>query len=233
MIKIAIVEDEEKQSLLLQSYLKRYEREHGFAFGVKTFSNAVSFLENYSADYDAVFMDIKMPYMSGMDAAHKLRETDKNVALIFVTSLMQYAISGYEVEALDYVVKPVTYGDFSLKMARLMKKLSEREKNYIIIPTATGKVRILPDDIKYMESRGHHVIYHTANGDYTRYSSLTAAEKELRGQHFFRCNSCYVINLAYVKGIKGYTVTVGENELQISQPRKKALMGAWKEFINK
>ena len=233
MIKIAIVEDEEKQSLLLQSYLKRYEREHGVAFGVKTFSNAVSFLENYSADYDAVFMDIKMPYMSGMDAAHKLRETDKNVALIFVTSLMQYAISGYEVEALDYVVKPVTYGDFSLKMARLMKKLSEKEQNYIIISAAAGKVRLLPDDIKYMESQGHHVIYHTASGEYTRYCSLTAAEKELRGQNFFRCNSCYVVNLAYVKGIKGYTVTVGEDELQISQPRKKALMGAWKEFINK
>lgn len=233
MIKIAIVEDEEPQRTALKNYLERYGEEHGYSFAVKTFSNAISFLDNYSADYGAVFMDIRMPYMNGMDAAHRLRELDKSVIIVFVTSLMQYAINGYEVNALDYIVKPITYGDFALKMSRLVKRLPEGEETRLIIPTSSGKVKLSPSEILWLESEGHHVVYHTVKESYTRYSSLTAAEKELRGHDFFRCSSCYVVNLAYVKGVKGYTVTVGGEELQISQPRKKAFMLAWEEFIKK
>lgn len=233
MIKIAIVEDEEAQRTALKNYLEKYGEEHGYSFTIKTFSNAISFLDNYPADYAAVFMDIRMPYMNGMDAAHRLRELDKSVIIVFVTSLMQYAINGYEVNALDYIVKPITYGDFALKMARLVKRLPENGETRLIIPTSSGKVKLNPSEILWLESVGHHVVYHTAEGNYTRYSSLTAAEKELRGLGFFRCSSCYVVNLVYVKGVKGYTVTVGGDELQISQPRKKAFMLAWEEFSKK
>lgn len=230
MIKIAIVEDEETQQLNMKNFIEKYCTEHSIAFSVKTFSNAIIFLENYTPEYDAVFMDIRMPYLNGMDAAHRLRELDERVVLVFVTSLMQYAVNGYEVDALDYIVKPVTYGDFALKMARIIKKLPTENNYGIIISTQAGKVRLNPQDILWLESQKHNVLYHTTNGIYVRYSSLTAAEKELREQGFFRCNSCYVVNLSHVKGIKGYTVTVGADELQISQPRKKAFLQEWEKF---
>lgn len=232
MIKVAIVEDEEVQRNALKRYIERYGDEHGYSFQINTFGNAVSFLENYPADYSAVFMDIRMPYMNGMDAAHRLRELDERVALVFVTSLMQYAINGYEVNALDYIVKPITYGDFALKMSRIIKHLPAGEELHIIVPTSSGKVSLNPSEIVWLESEGHHVVYHHAAGrSFTRYSTLTAAEKELRDHGFCRCSSCYVVNLAFVKGVKGYTVTVGNEELQISQPRKKGFMLRWEEFV--
>ena len=109
MYTIAIVEDDKTQAASLKEYLLRYAAENGEAFAVKTFSNAVIFLEKYTAVYDVVFMDIKMPYLNGIAAAHKLRELDKGVLLFFITSLTQYAIRGYEVDALNYIVKPVEY----------------------------------------------------------------------------------------------------------------------------
>lgn len=118
IVHIALVEDDVKAAETIQKYLDRYEAENQIKFDVTTFSNAIPLLENYTADYDIIFMDIRMPYMNGMDAAHRLRAIDSKVILIFITSLTQYAVAGYEVEALDYIVKPVNYYDFALKLAR-------------------------------------------------------------------------------------------------------------------
>ncbi|SCP98431.1 LytR/AlgR family response regulator transcription factor [Anaerobium acetethylicum] len=224
MIKIAIVEDEESQARLLEEYLNRYAEEKKIQFKIQKFTNAVSLLENYSADYDIIFMDIRMPYMNGMDAAHRLRKLDKTVLLIFMTSLTQYAISGYEVEALDYIVKPIGYYDFALKMSRAMQRIPKDSPDEIVVSTVNGMVKLSPSDIRFLETEGHHVIYHTADADYRQYGTLSSAEAKLQSYNFCRCNNCYLVNLQYVESIQGYTVTVDGKELRISQPRKKAFV---------
>ena len=108
-MKIAVVEDEREYREVLKEYLSRYEEQKNLTFEVIEFTNAISFLENYAPVYDVVFMDIRMKYMDGMTAAHKLREADPNAVLVFVTSLTQYAVEGYSVDATDYIVKPVSY----------------------------------------------------------------------------------------------------------------------------
>ncbi len=156
----------------------------------------MSFLEPYAGDYDLIFMDIQMPYMNGMDAAHKLREIDQNVALIFVTSLGQYAINGYEVRALDFILKPIGYFDFVLKMSRAMQMLPEKTSAVIMVNTTAGVVKLIPNDLAYAESSGHHVIYHMKDGKtYEQYASLKSVEKELADFSFARMNSCYLVNL--------------------------------------
>ncbi len=72
--------------------------------------------EHYRADYDIVFMDIELPGINGMEAAHRLREIDQQVILIFVTNMAQFAVKGYEVDALDYIIKPAQYGPLSIKL---------------------------------------------------------------------------------------------------------------------
>ena len=109
MVRIAIVEDEQEQADRLQSHIRRYGEEHQIGTQVTVCSNVITFLEQYKAEFDIVFMDIMMPMMNGMDAAHLLREKDDKVMLIFVTSMRQYALQGYDVAAADFIVKPVPY----------------------------------------------------------------------------------------------------------------------------
>ena len=108
MIEIAIIEDTDIHARTLQAYLQRFADENQAAFYTTVFHNAVAFLENYSAKYDVVFMDIAMPYLNGMDAAHALRKLDKDVLLIFITSLAQYAVQGYDVDAFAYLAVSYT-----------------------------------------------------------------------------------------------------------------------------
>ena len=107
MYRIAIVEDEEQDYLRAQGYLNRYGQEKNISFNIQRYESAEVFLTNYQSQHDIVFMDIRMGGMDGMRAARKLREMDQAVILIFLTSLAQYAVQGYEVDALDYILKPL------------------------------------------------------------------------------------------------------------------------------
>ena len=232
MYRIAIVEDEQSCMDTLKAYLEKLAAEKDLSFEICCFKNAVLFLENYTSDYHLVFMDIRMPYLNGMDAAHSLRELDPEVLLIFVTSMAHYAVKGYEVSAFDYIVKPVTYPDFALKMARAIRRLSHIKTGpEIVVPTPNGMVRLSTDEIRYIETLGHHLIYHMDGAKtHTQYATLASVEEKLKQYHFARCNNCYLVNLKFVQRIKGYTVSVDGVELQISQPRKKEFLRQFLAF---
>lgn len=230
--RIALVEDDLAYAELLKEYLTRFGSEHDVRFEAVHFKNAVSFLEDYTADYDLVLMDIQMPYLNGMDAAAKLRTLDPTVLLIFITNLAQYAIRGYEVDALDYILKPVTYAGFSLKITRALKRMSRRERRTeVLIPTKEGKIRVALEDIRYIESSDHYVLYHTKEEIYRQYATMSSVEQRLSDYPFARCNNCYLVNLAYVEKVKGFSVTVGGEVLQMSQTRKKEFLQRLTEYL--
>ena len=136
MIRIAIVEDNENEAKTLSSLLERYGRDHGEEFQIRHFQNALRFLDQYQPDFELIFMDIDMPYMNGIEATKKLRQIDENVVLLFVTALAQYAVQGYGVGALDFLVKPINYAIFESKMGRAMNAMKKKEiiKNTIMMP---------------------------------------------------------------------------------------------------
>ena len=107
MYKFAIVEDNEAAAEKLAGFLERYANENNEVFEIIKFHDALDFLDGYRTVYDAVFMDIEMPGIDGMEAAHRLRRLDQKVILVFVTNMASYAVKGYEVNATDYIVKPV------------------------------------------------------------------------------------------------------------------------------
>lgn len=233
IIQIAIVEDDNNQALLLESYLEKFANERGLSLNIVHFRQAVALLENYTPNFDIVFMDIQLPYVNGMDAARKIRELDKEVIIMFITNLSQYAVHGYEVEALDYMVKPVKYFDFALKMSRAINKLNEQPNSSILISTVDGIQKVYPKHIRYVETEGHHVIYHTTEGEFRQYATMSSVEKRLQSFHFYRCNNCYLVNLAYVQRIQGYNVMLDGEELRISQPRKKAFVQKLMDYVSK
>lgn len=221
-IKIAIVEDDRKASDTVKEYVERYGRENSLQFKITQYPDAVSLLDQYTAEHDIIFMDIQMPYLNGMDAAHRLRSLDSKVILIFTTSLMQYAIEGYEVDALAYLVKPINYYEFAMKLGKAVKRVPFISEADVVINTKSGDIRLAQEDIRYVEISGHWIVYHTLGGDYSRYSSLTKVASELSESEFARINSCYLVNMQYVRRVNGMMCVLDNGEeLKISQPKRK------------
>lgn len=234
MINIGIIDDEAEHAAKLKGYILQYAEDYKEIFNIKTFNNAVIFLEKYTADYDVIFMDIKMPYMNGITAAHKLREVDKNVMLFFITSMQQYAIKGYEVEAIDYIVKPIGYFEFALKFAKAMDKLGKSgNTKELIVPTETGYKKLRLANIKYVEVKNHHCRIYAADGEYRLCQPLNYVAEKLSGGNFIKCNNYCLVNLDYVTSINGLTAAVGNTVIEISRPRKKDFIKSFTELNEK
>ena len=233
MIRIAIVEDEQLFREKILRYLHRYEEKNKQSFSIKTFENGMQFLTDYRPEYDIIFMDIMMPMLNGMDAAHLLREKDGKVMLIFVTSMQQYAIQGYSVSATDFIVKPVSYPQFKLKFTRFLTKLratqAQKEPD-ILLKTGSGFVRLHPHQIVYVEVRAHHCIYHTDMGEYRIYQTMKSVAEQLEPCGFAKCNNYLLVNLARVTGISEMTVQLGKETLPMSHPRKNAFTSQFLAF---
>ena len=128
MLRVAVAEDNPKDRERLLSFLKKYGEEKDVQIEVAEYTDGSELLDQYRPCYDVIFLDVEMPQMDGMKAAEKIRETDEEVILIFITNMAKYAIRGYEVQALDYVLKPVKYEAFTVKMDKV-KRLAEKKKD--------------------------------------------------------------------------------------------------------
>ena len=226
MLKIGLLEDEQDQAECLIRFLEQYRTSHpDFVYELQRYSRAMELLDNYQRDCDLLFLDIRVPDMTGMEAAHRIREIDRNVMIIFVTSLTQYAIEGYSVQAFDYIVKPISYEPFAAKLERALRVLSYRSTGVVLdIKTREGSLRLSSDMIRYFEVFDHDLLIHTDDGVIKQWGSLAKYEKQLSGAHFVRCNSCYLVNLKYVRGVYGDEVEVGVDRLAISKSRRKEFL---------
>ena len=167
MIRVAIVEDDAEVQGVLQEYVRRYTRQYGTEFEVTVFADGVDILEDYRAVYDIIFLDVEMKHLDGMTTAERIRQMDADVILIFITNMAQYAIRGYSVGALDYVLKPVPYFAFSQQLLKAVARLEKRAKHYLTVPVEGGLRRLDTASIYYLESEGHRVHFYTDEGDFS------------------------------------------------------------------
>lgn len=225
MIRIAVVEDEELYALQIVDFLKRYEEEKHEEVQITVYRDGDGILEGYRAQFDIIFMDIQMRFVDGMTAAEEIRKMDSEVIIIFITNMAQYAIRGYEVNALDYILKPVHYFAFSQKLQRAVYRMKKRHVRHITVPVKGGILRLESSDIYYVESQGHHLIYHTREGEVMSGGTMKSAEEALRGMNFSRGNKCYLINLEHVEGVKEKCALVkGAGNLLLSRSGMKSFM---------
>ena len=230
-MKIAIVDDEKKATDLIKKYIDQFTLEYHFEIQVSVFHNPQDFLENYTKDYDLVFLDVEMPGLNGIETAKELRRVDGNVVIMFITNMAQYALHGYEVEAIDYVIKPLGYQEFALKMKKAMRYMGRHEKKQMMLQTTDGIQPVAIEDILYVEVIRHYLQYHTTGQVYEVRGAMKEAEEELERYHFVRCNQSYLVNLAKVACIHGNTVTVGSDQLPISRNKKTAFVDALTRYI--
>ncbi len=232
MLEIAIIEDEEKEAVRLGGFLDRFSQESGVELRHCWHNGAASFLDGYQCQYDLVFMDIRLPDMDGMKAAQRLRELDSAVVLVFVTSLAQYAVQGYSVDALDYILKPVSYPAFALKMRRAVERCQQKRERWLLLNTNSGAVQLREFELCYVEIFDHHIRYHTQQANYDAYGTLKSVEGGLPRHSFFRCNNQCIINLRYVTKIGAGTVVVDGREFSLSRMRKKAFLEQLHRFAD-
>lgn len=231
MIRIAIVDDNPHDMQILLDYLKNYEDSAKESFRISCFSDGEELVTDYRPYYDIILMDIEMSQMDGMTAAEHIRQTDKNVVIIFLTNMPQYAIKGYAVEALDYVLKPVSYYAFSQCLERALKRRQKRREAFLHISTGKGSLqKISYSSIYYVEIQGHTLFYHTTGGTLSATGSIREIEQQV-DDRFFRCNKCYLVNLDHVESLKGGFAVVGGENVQISRAKKKAFLDALNNYL--
>lgn len=224
MIRIAVVEDEKMYVEQITEYLRRYEQEQGEELQITIYRDGDGITSEYKAQFDIIFMDIQMKFVDGMTAAEEIRKMDSEVIIIFITNMSQYAIRGYEVNALDYVLKPVTYFAFSQKLYKAITRMKKRNARHITVPVKGGIRRLEIADIYYVESEGHTLLYHTKEGDIISSGTMKSIEEELGKANFSRGNKCYLINLEHVEGVKDKCAVVKGEHLQLSRSGTKSFM---------
>lgn len=228
---IALVEDNVQFSDSVKGYLERYSKENDVDFNIYSFTDGDEITSDYEAKYDIVFLDIEMKRLDGMSAAQKIRTYDADVIIIFITNMAQYAISGYNVGALSFLLKPLPYFAFSQELTKSIERLKKKKQKAILVPTDNGMVKLNSPEITYIESFGHDLIIHTNHNSYIIRGTIKKMEEEFVGLPFYRCNHGYLVNLAYVQGIKEDDVIIGDDRLKISRPRKKAFLSALTQYI--
>ena len=162
-----------------------------------------------------------------MTLSRRLREQNQNIILIFITNMAQFAIGGYAVDAMDFILKPVSYYRLAASLTKARNRLSRAQGVKLVVRAKEGTYCIDSSRVLYIEMLNHHTIFHTQDGRYDSTGSL----KKLEGQNFARCNNCYLVNLHFVAAVEGSDVVVGQDRLQISRTRRKQFLQRMSEYF--
>lgn len=230
-MRIAIVEDTDSDARLLQSHLDRYSQLHQQSFTITRFRDGREFLGQYQPVYGLILLDIDLPGINGMEVAQRLRELDSHVLLMFTTNLSQYAVKGYAVNALDYLLKPIDYYSFSMKFQRALAIAQRDCGHFLTVNTKNGLVKLDIRKILYVEVMTHQLLWHTESEVVESRGALKDVEEALIPHQFARCNSGYLVNLRHVTALQDDDVVVGTETLRISRPRKKAFTQALTRYL--
>lgn len=230
-MEVAIIDDEQSVREELEGYIERFSEEAGISMRTTLFSSGDSFFEQYKMIYDILIFDIDMPGTNGMDTARKIREIDKKVTIIFITNFAQYAINGYEVDAVDYIIKPIGYYDFSMKFYRTVAKAAQKQENIIKITTTDGTRRLRVNTIVYVEILSHYLYFHTIKNVYKARGNMQEIDAELSKYNFVRIHRSYIINLRFVDKVLTKEVTLKEQVLPVGRNYKDKLKQEYMRYI--
>ncbi len=233
MINICIVEDEIEQANLLRDYIKHFAANSGVDIDVDHLLDGIDLVDGYDGSYDIILLDIQMKHLDGMAAAEKIRALDSDVIIIFITSTVQYAVQGYAVDALGYVLKPVPYTAFAQLMEKAISRVNAKQTHiYIKVTVNDRQLKLDCSFISYIESSRNNVILHCVDQDYVTAGPLKKYEEMLSSQGFSKCHNAYIVNLSYVQAVQKEEVVLTTGfSLPISRARKKDFMAALAQDI--
>lgn len=231
MLRVAIVEDEVALAQQTETYVRQYFTDHHLDGTVTVFLDGMDLAETYHPVWDILLLDIEMPLLDGMHTAKRIREQDPAVVIIFLTRMARYAIKGYEVDALDFVLKPISYAQLSLKLHRALERVAMRQKHYLMVTVKSDELRLETNSIRYIEVRGHWLFFHINGQTLQVAGSMQQLEEKLTGQPFSRCSNSYLVNLSHVSSVRKDTIVVEDSDLPLSRGRRSAFLEALTNYM--
>ena len=231
--RVLMVEDDDVEAAALEELVRRYFRERGDTAAVTREVGALE-LCSLARRHDLVLLDIELPGANGMEAAEALREEGVQTPLVFVTNLAQYAVHGYAVDALGFVVKPATFGSVSLALDKAVRAIGHASGASVVIKSREGHAVVPCEKIVFVEVSSHELVYHISGQEapLTCHGSLTAAEKELPAGQFVRISSGCVANIAHVSRVRRDSLLMdGGAELWFSRRKKADALKAITEYL--
>ena len=215
-MKIALVEDNGLHQAQIRQEIQNYFDELNEVCELRVFDNGSDMLDHYYSvgGYDLLLLDIQLPGMDGISVARQVRQKDDKVLIAFITSMTAYAVQGYSVYAMDYILKPIN-----------------RTEHYISVTTGDGMFKVDISQIYYIETERHAVRLYYTKGSFHINDTLKSIEEKLKNAPFCRCNNCYLVNLAHVEQVKKAVVIVAGHELAFSRLRYKPFMEALTNYM--
>lgn len=223
-IRCLLVDDEPLAIALLQKHISQLD----FMEITATCPNALKALEALKkTEVDLMFLDIRMPAINGIDFLKMLRNPPK---VIITTAYREYALDGYDLDIVDYLLKPITFDRFFKSIERYLRNADQQTPLVTQIPTESGSiflksgyrnVKINTDDILYMESLKDYVKVYTLGGTITTKYRISDMEDELAAKNFLRIHRSFIINLKHMTAFTASDVEIGSTELPIGESYKE------------
>lgn len=231
--QVLIVEDNADERSRLRGCVEKYASEHNDELAITEYESAVPLIEA-SRTFDLIFLDINLPCgINGMEAARILRTYDETTQVVFVTDLAQYAVRGYEVDALGFIVKPISYYGISRYLDKALRVIRRNTGKNITVPLKRG-LRMFPStELVFAETAGHNLVYHLASGQpITARGSLSKLVEELEGEPFVRIASSFLVNMDHVRAIEEGSVIMSTGEtLYFTRARKKEALATITSYL--
>ena len=235
MLRVYVAEDSPQDADVLRGCIRRFCEEEGIEVDVRWERDALG-LSQASGQVDLVFLDIDLPLEDGLEAAGLLRVHDAETPVIFVTNLANQAVRGYEVSALDFIVKPVRYPDFRMRMQRAMRVVRRRADQRLVVD-AHGTTRVVSQsELVFAETSGHDVALHLQGEEEPLLARGTLAELERRLDpgRFVRLSRSCVVNMAYIRSVHGSQVgLVGGQSFAVGRARRAEALATISRYLGR
>ena len=225
MLRIALCDDEENARDALRIQLEKLmdELEDEIVYEFSNGRTCINWLTAHPGEVDLLFLDVEMGKENGMDAAKKIRTVNRDLLIVFATGYTDYVFDGYQVNALDFLVKPVSPEKLKEVLLRVKELLTPPADRFFILKNADGAYRLPWNDILYFYSDRRYIHLVTVIKTYTFYGKLNDIEKQVRN-NFVRIHQRYLVNSDNVTFVGGDFVTVDNpacEKLPVSRAYKK------------
>ncbi|MGO0883092.1 LytR/AlgR family response regulator transcription factor [Clostridioides difficile] len=225
MKKIVLCEDELSQQKLIKKYIEKIFENRNEEYDLLIYRNGESLIKDYPKNVDIFLLDIQLEEIDGMTLARKIRSMyDKNVEIIFTTSLIDYVQEGYEVRAYRYLLKPIKLDDLERHLISCFNEIERNKGKELTLSSKTEIFKINTADIYYIEVLKREITIHTKTSKHSINMTMDSIESKINQKNFYRCHKSYLVNLDYVVNVKQY-VAIMENKEEVSISRYR-----FKEF---
>lgn len=235
-MRIAVCDDDEQELAHLMELITEYQLSRGVSNDCRFFNNSTDFLCGMKGgEYDLVLLDVLMPGLSGVQVAQELRQLDKNVKLIFISSSPEFAVESYNVGAYYYLLKPADASSLFPLLDKVGSELFIQEEQGLVLKDRKGVVMISFAGLEYVEVINKTVSFHMADGVIREVTAALAdvEEKLLSRPEFIKPHRSYLVNLKYVESIGiSSIVTKNEHSVPVSRRRRNQVQEAYVHFLH-